>query len=67
MYGVASWGSGGDSTLLPVEKAMRFLGVASRIITFMVCLDESEEQAAGQQMNMSRVMSRTALALQRFH
>ena len=32
-------GSGGDSTLLPLAKAERLLGVASRMMIFMLCLE----------------------------
>lgn len=31
-------GSGGESMLLPPAKAVRLLGVASRIMIFMLCL-----------------------------
>ena len=34
----AAGGSGGESKLFPVLKAVRLLGVASRITTFMDCL-----------------------------
>ena len=38
-YELLDAGSGGDSTLLPLAKAERLLGVASRMMIFMLCLE----------------------------
>jgi hypothetical protein len=46
-------GSGGDSMLFPVVKAVRLLGVASRITIFMDCL----QRAAGQRAQRSNAHS----------
>ena len=41
-YELLDAGSGGDSTLLPLAKAERLLGVASRMMIFMLCLEGGE-------------------------
>jgi hypothetical protein len=53
----AAGGSGGESKLFPVLKAVRLLGVASRITTFMDCL----QRATGQRAHSGT--TRTALHL----
>lgn len=37
-------GGGGDSTLLPLAKAVRLLGVASRMTIFMLCLSRDADK-----------------------
>ncbi len=38
-------GCGGDSTLMPLAKAVRLLGVASRMMIFIVCLAETRQKS----------------------